>query len=66
MTSYIQSTEEYKGFILEIELTPTENPSRQHRRCHVYHDGSGIAICKTKKEAKDLIDHNSFAPFMKG
>jgi len=59
--TYIQSTEEYRGYTLEIEMTQDYNHlSLFHRRCNVYKDGKPIAICKSKKEAKDLINYDCF------
>ena len=62
MFEYTQSVQDYKGFILEVVMTRSyNNPSRFHRTCKIIGvDGSCIAISKTKKEAKDLIDHNCF------
>lgn len=61
---YIQSVEEYKGYRLELEMTTShDHPSREHRRCIVTASNGWSACCKTKKEAKDLIDHNCFAYF---
>lgn len=60
--SYIQSEEEYKGRILKIEMYCLDDSVNYHRRCLVFKNGKGIASCKTKKEAKDLIDHG----FLKG
>lgn len=60
MYSYIASKENYKGFILEIEMTRShDHPSLYHRRCNIYKSGELIGIAKTKKEVKDLIDHNA-------
>lgn len=60
--TYTASVQDYKGFTLEVVMETSErNPSRCHRSCHVIGvEGSRIAICKTKKEAKDLIDHDCF------
>ena len=57
MHKYIQSTEQYKGFTLEVEMCRLHDYDSYHRRCHVLKDGKCISVCKTKKEAKDLIDH---------
>lgn len=57
MQECTQSTETYKGFILEIRLFRFDGKNNWHRECRVYKDGKRIAICKTKKEAKDLITH---------
>lgn len=58
---YTQSCERYKGFILEIVMTCLDdNTLRYHRSCHVskgvFPNAERITICKTKKEAKELID----------
>lgn len=57
-----QSVEHYKGYDLEIELfsLDSSNPNRLHRHCKIIKDGEVIGIAKTKKELKDLIDHNCF------
>ena len=57
-----QSREQYKGFELVIELYSLDpnNPLRMHRRCKILKDGESIGIDKTKKSAKDLIDHGCF------
>lgn len=60
MQEYIQSTEEYKGFTLEIRMFCLDEKNNWHRECRIYKDGKGIAISKTKKEAKDLISHGCF------
>lgn len=54
---YIQSEEDYKGFVLKITRTCLdERRLVYHRRCEVWSNGERIAIGKTKKEIKDLID----------
>jgi len=53
---YIQSTEEYKGFVLEIHMTALHDMGHYHRTCEVFRDGKRIGIGKTKKECKELID----------
>ena len=57
-----QSREPYNGFELVIELysLDPDNPLRMHRHCKIYKDGECIGIDKTKKSAKDLIDHDCF------
>lgn len=60
--SYIQSEEEYKGRILKIEMYCLDDSMNYHRKCLVFKGNEQIGICKTKKEAKDLIDHG----FLKG
>lgn len=54
---YIQSVEEYKGFVLKIQMYCLTEMNDWHRRCQVWKNGKHIAICKTKKEAKDMINH---------
>lgn len=60
--TYTSSVQKYKGFTLEVIMeTSNRNPSRCHRHCRIIGaDGSCIGISKTKKEAKDLIDHDCF------
>ena len=63
---YIASTEEYKGFMLEVVMTQSfNNPSRYHKRCNIYSclTGECLGTAKTKKELKDLIDHNIYVPW---
>ena len=60
MHEYIQSTEEYKGFTLEIRMCRLSDDGSYHRSCVLYKDGKSIAISKTKKELKDLIDHGCY------
>lgn len=60
---YIQSEEDYKGFKLVIVMERfMSSPSLEyHRRCHIFDEaGERIGIGKTKKELKDLIDHDCF------
>lgn len=57
---YIQSTEEYKGFTLEIKMFCLDEKNSWHRKCVVYKDGNSVATCKSKKEAKDMIDNGCF------
>ena len=60
--SYVQSVEKYKGFELVIVMQrfDTSRSLQYHRSCHIYKDGECIGIDKTKKSAKDLIDHDCF------
>lgn len=62
MDKYTASIEDYKGFILEVVMERSHrNPSRCHRSCKIIGvDGSILGISKTKKEAKDLIDHECY------
>ena len=53
---YVQSTEEYKGFTLEIRMYCLCDKNSWHKKCRIYKDGKYIAPVKTKKEAKGLID----------
>lgn len=62
---YTQSSEQYKGFRLDLEMTrDTVHPSLFHRRCRVYKDGEALFLCKSKKEAKDQIDSGAFEIIM--
>ena len=65
MREYIQSTEEYKGFTLEIRMYCLTDKNRWHRECRIYKDGKRIGISKTKKEVKDLIDHGCYDKYIK-
>lgn len=58
-SKWIQSTEEYKGFILEIVMTQY-NTGCPHRTCRISKNGEILGIAKTKKELKDLIDHGIY------
>lgn len=61
INEYIQSVENYKGFVLKIRLFRFDScKSGWHRECEIYRNQKRIAISKTKKEAKDLIDNNLF------
>ena len=64
MYEYTQSTEAYKGYTLEMTIYRLHDYDSFHRRCHVYKDGKGIAVCKTKKEAKHLIDLDCFSRYI--
>ena len=55
---YIQSTEDYKGFVLEIRMYCLSNDNKWHRRCHIYKDNECIAISKSKKEAKEYVNYH--------
>ena len=57
---YIQSEEQYKGFILKIRRFTLGNNLTYHRCCDIYYNGKRIGIGKTKKECKDLISHGCF------
>ena len=57
---YIQSTEDYKGFTLEIKMFCLDEKNNWHRKCVVYKGGNSVATCKSKKEAKDLINNGCF------
>lgn len=57
MRKYIQSEEQYKGYILRIVMTCLDDRRMQyHRSCEAYHNEKRVAIGKTKKEMKKLID----------
>lgn len=58
-STWVQSTEEYKGFTLEIIMTwfATGCP---HRSCRISRNGKALGISKTKKELKDLIDNGIY------
>ena len=60
MYEYTQSTEAYKGYTLEMTAYRLHESDSFHRRCRVYENGKGVAVCKTKKEAKLLIDLDCF------
>ena len=51
---YVWSVEQYKGY--ELKVVSTQIGNGWHRRCRVSKDGKEIAISKTKKESKELID----------
>lgn len=54
---YIQSEEMYKGFKLAIRrYCLNDKTLTYHRDCNVYKDDQLVAVCDTKKEAKELID----------
>lgn len=53
---YEQSEEFYKGYKLVLCMTSLTDRLQYHRSCEVYKDNERIAIGKTKKECKDLID----------
>lgn len=69
MREYIQSTEEYKGFILKIRMFMFVDLGYKstgwHRECLIYRGDERIAISKTKKAAKDLIDHGCYDRYIK-
>jgi hypothetical protein len=54
---YIQSTEDYKGFTLELRMYCLTDKNRWHRKCYIYKDGEHIAISKNKKEGKEYVDY---------
>lgn len=56
LREYIQSEEEYKGFMLVIRMTALSDTGTYHRSCDVFRNGERIGIGKTKKECKELID----------
>lgn len=56
MNGYTQSIENYKGFTLELVMKHLDNTPNCHRSCIVQRDGKNIARCKSKKEAKELIN----------
>ena len=61
MHEYIEFTEQYKGFTLEtVKYRFSESRSGYHKDVRVSKGGNGVAICKTKKEAKELIDLGCF------
>lgn len=58
---YVQSSEIYKGFKLDIVRTCLDDNSRRYNsRCYIYRGKKCIGIDKTKKSAKELIDNNMF------
>ena len=65
MYEFTTSTEQYKGFTLEVHKYRLHDRDSFHRLCRVFKYGKPLAICKTKKEAKDLIDHDCFHSFIK-
>lgn len=65
MREYIQSTEEYKGFTLEIRMYCLTNNNRWNRQCKIYRNGKCIGVSKTKKELKDLINHGIYDKYIK-
>ena len=60
MHKYIQSTEQYKGYTLEVEIYRLHDDDGYHRSCHVTKDGKSIATGKSKKAMKELIDCGCF------
>ena len=57
MHEYIEYTEQYKGYTLEtVKYRFLVSRSGYHKEVRVSKDGNGVSICKTKKEAKELID----------
>lgn len=57
MREYIQSEEEYKGYLLKIRRYCLDDRRNIfHRNCEVWKNGEHIATGKTKKEIKELID----------
>ena len=58
-STWIQSTEEYKGFTLEIIMTRYAKGC-PHRSCRISRNGEVLGLGKTKKEMKDLIDHSVY------
>lgn len=57
---YTQSEETYKGFILKMRRYKLNWGTTYHRQCVIFRDNQRVGICKTKKEAKDLIAHGCF------
>lgn len=57
MHEYVEFTEQYKGFTLETIKYRLHDRGGYHKRIRVSKDGKGLAVAKTKKEIKDLIDH---------
>lgn len=54
---YVQSEEEYKGYLLKVVATCLDDKTLQyHRSCEIFKNGVRIGIDKTKKSAKELID----------
>lgn len=60
---YVEFTENYKGYVLETIKYRLHDRDSYHKRVNVYKDGKSIAVSKTKKEAKDLIDHDCYRSF---
>lgn len=61
ISTWIQSTEEYKGFTLEIVMTRNSTDKFPHRHCLILDkDGMALGMAKTKKELKDLIDNGIY------
>lgn len=60
MNEYINSKEKYKGFELRGMMLRYHESNPWHRRCYVFKNGERVAICKTKKDAKSLIDEGCF------
>ena len=60
--SYVQSIETYSGFQLAVvmERFMSQRSLQYHRSCYIFKDDECIGIDKTKKSAKDLIDHECF------
>ena len=60
--SYVQSIETYSGFelVIVMERFMSSRSLQYHRSCYIFKDNECIGIDKTKKSAKDLIDHGCF------
>lgn len=60
MYEQLISTENYKGYTLAHYKVRLHDRGSFRRLVKVYKDGKHIATGKTKKELKDLIDHDCF------
>lgn len=60
MADIVLSVEIYKGFELVMLGFCCGDNATMHRRCRILKDGVPLGIAKTKKELKDLIDHNIY------
>ena len=54
------SRELYKGFELVMVGSWYGDNLTMHRSCRIIKDGVSLGMAKTKKELKDLIDHNIY------
>lgn len=59
-SEWVQSTEDYKGFTLQVIMSRSDYDKCPHRCCRISKNGKGLGIAKTKKELKDLIDHGIY------
>lgn len=54
------STEQYKGYELRLMIEHLHYSGNTRRFCLIYKDGEYIALNKTKKSAKEMIDNGCY------